>query len=390
LGESTERLELEKLRIDAQLRTEQMRQEVRKVVFGTMIVGLAAAFFPFAQQFATQLFAERIEAIKTSAEFERLQEQNRLAESLERAKAAAASTMARRQYLEHLASEARSERIERQIITAEFFSFLSEEEMRPQWIGFRDYLMAKHTRLNTEREELVRSATAAGTSSAARSSALERIDQINRLQNPNAREETPRFNLPLPPSAPGESQLGRAMLSIALREINFGVHEVNQWERVAAYWRAVPNAPTGDLARIPWSAAFVSWVIAESGNLHQLPLSSVTMRIWQAAQAKGFTSLFGSAQPAAGDIVFLARSAEDAERIRSAQRNFFAPATPGIVYATTPESVTVIAGNVWDAVNLVSWSINDPRLVGFVHLPDPSVPSAPGSSGRRTDPLPPQ
>ncbi|MEM6899814.1 MAG: hypothetical protein AAF583_08595 [Pseudomonadota bacterium] len=199
-------LELEKLRLDAQLRVEGMKSEVRKVVFGTMIVGLAAAFFPFAQELAKSWFARSVEEIRKEAEFSILQEKNRLAKELETQKfeleqnqQAASDISARRDYLERLADEARSERIERQIITAEFFSFLSEDKMRPQWEGFRDYLIAKQERLNTERAQLLATVNETATSPSERQSAVERLEQIERLQNPDDPQSS--YNLTMPPNS---------------------------------------------------------------------------------------------------------------------------------------------------------------------------------------------
>ena len=166
MDEINSQMELEKLRLDAQLRMEKMRQDVRKVVFGTMIVGLAAAFFPFAQEFARSVFAERIASINTKAEFNRLKEQNeyqKLLEThrhnLESLKQSADTIASRSRYLEQLANEARSERIERQIIIAEFFSFLAEPDMKDQWVGFRDYLNEKQKGLNAEKGEVLARST---------------------------------------------------------------------------------------------------------------------------------------------------------------------------------------------------------------------------------------
>jgi hypothetical protein len=61
-------VELEKVRLEAELRREQIRADVRKVVYGTMIVGIAVAAFPFFQEVARLAFTTQIEGIKTSAE----------------------------------------------------------------------------------------------------------------------------------------------------------------------------------------------------------------------------------------------------------------------------------------------------------------------------------
>lgn len=378
--------ELEKLKLEGQLRVEQMRQDVRKVVYGTMIVGVAAAFFPFAQQLASSLFAERIASITTQAEYDRLREQNRLAEqleekksSLETARQTATNISARRSYLEQLAGDARSERIERQIVVAEFFSFLAEPDMQPQWTGFRDYLIKKQTSLNEERTKLL--ASTSNAESADRKIATERLQQIDRLQNPGARGETPSYNLPLPTPAPGESQLGREMLAIAVREINSGIHESNQKERVAEYLRVSGHhVSTRDIGGIGWSAAFIAWVIHSSGNPYQLALSPTTSRIWTSASSKGLTKLMENGPPHIGDILFRAQNAENAKAMRQGASSV--SGTAGIVYGSTSEGFQVIAGNQWDAVNLVTWKADDPSLVGFVHLPDPTSPpgTAPGQS----------
>ena len=75
-------LELEKLKIDAELKKEEFRQGVRKVIYGTMIVGVAAALFPFAQKVAESFFAAHIEDIRRESKLEILKEENRLAKEL--------------------------------------------------------------------------------------------------------------------------------------------------------------------------------------------------------------------------------------------------------------------------------------------------------------------
>lgn len=180
------KLDLEKLRIDAQLRVVQMRYDLLKVICGTMIVGLAAAVFPFAQEIAKSEYAQRIEDIKTHGEFARLREQNRLAETLAEAEQKRTDIQARRTYLEALAKEARSDRIETQIIAAEFFSFLGEPDLKPHWESFRQYLVEKQEKLSKEKGILL-ARNSGGPSSAADA---ERLRQIERIQNPRVLQGT--------------------------------------------------------------------------------------------------------------------------------------------------------------------------------------------------------
>ena len=186
------RLELEKLKIDAETKREEFRQGVRKVIFGTMIVGVAVAFFPFAQKLAESVFAERMASIRTEAEFKILKEENDLAKQLETRKHQLESSqleIKRRQdervYLETLAEETRSKRIEDRIIIAEFFSFLEDDsDRRKRWLGFREHLYKLQENFNDERSALLAKESRSDLSSADLTTVRQRLDQINRLENP--------------------------------------------------------------------------------------------------------------------------------------------------------------------------------------------------------------
>jgi hypothetical protein len=385
LAPGSPQAELEKFRIEAQLRRDQMRFDFLKVLAGTMIVGVAAAFFPFAQEYARAYFAERTTNITTEAEFKRLQEANRLAEqleekkhSLEVAKQSTTDIGARRSYLEQLAGDARSERIERQIVVAEFFAFLAEPEMQKQWTGFRDYLIEKQKKLNEEKASLLATTANPDVSVADRNAAEERIGQINRLQNPSSGIEPPMYNEPLPPALPGESRLGREMLALAVKDLNSGIDEVNQRARVGNYWEVLGQNFPGAQRDLPWSAAFISWLISTSGNPHKLALSASGAALWKSAASKGLTKLLGNGAPVAGDLAFRARGSGRPERIRDGQP---APSIVGIIYKVTSDQMSVIAGNLDNALRMETWRLNDPMLVGFVHFPDPPVPIASEQGG---------
>lgn len=167
--------EIEKLKIDAELKKEEYRHGVKKVIYGTMIVGVAAALFPFAQKVSEAVFAERIERIKRESEFKIFKDKQELVR-----------IQANREFLQSLAGEARSENLSKRIILAEFYSFLADEGEKKNWEEFRDHLYQVQKDLNDERETLFASATDPGASAAALLAAQTRIDQINRLETPAA------------------------------------------------------------------------------------------------------------------------------------------------------------------------------------------------------------
>ncbi len=70
--------DLEKLKIEAEVKKEGYRQGVKKVIYGTMIVGVAAALFPFMQKVSESFFAAHIEEIRRQSEIDILTEKNRL------------------------------------------------------------------------------------------------------------------------------------------------------------------------------------------------------------------------------------------------------------------------------------------------------------------------
>lgn len=189
---TADEIRLEEIRLEHATRRAEISAGVRKVVYGTAVVGVAVAFFPFAQQFAQSVFAERIEKVKTEAEFEVLQEENRLKQLLEKQKSDLEKLVAEaqrvgdeRNYLEGLASEARSESLERRIIIAEFFSFLaSDQDRREHWTSFRDHLYGVQRSLNEEREVLISTTTEETTSQAEKDAAISRLEQIQRQENP--------------------------------------------------------------------------------------------------------------------------------------------------------------------------------------------------------------
>lgn len=96
---------------EIEIRKLEVRAGVKKVVYGTMIVGVAATFFPFAQHAATELAAY---LTQTNAEVREAQE-------------------GRRVFLESIAAEGRDPKLSVRIILAEYYAHLAEEPDRTQW-----------------------------------------------------------------------------------------------------------------------------------------------------------------------------------------------------------------------------------------------------------------
>lgn len=326
-------LEFEKLRADTQVRLRQSRNDVLKVVFGTMIVGIAAAFFPFAQELARSVFAERIEKIKTEGEYNRLT----LAQGLEKTKQLSIDLVARRSYLESLAKEARSEIIEKQIVAAEFFSFLAEPDMRKPWEDFRDYLTKKQERLNKERATLLADNNQA--SPAERSSAQERLRQIDRLQNPGA-GQSPGNVLPMPSPSPGQSGQGRRMLQVALDAL------AKPDPMEFAIWRAFLEAR--GIIVDDESALFLSRLFERTFYLSKR--TDKLSELWKGLKEQGITKAGSAGSPIAGDLV-LVGGANDR--------------WVGIVYAVKPDGLTIIAG---PGPQLRTATMQ--AVIEYAHIPD--------------------
>src|SRR3712207_9533115 len=68
------------------------------------------------------------------------------------------------------------------------YTTLFRSDMQPQWVNFRDYLKDKQHRLTEEKGALLAKVTQPEATTADRSKAADRIDQIDRLQNPGAAE----------------------------------------------------------------------------------------------------------------------------------------------------------------------------------------------------------
>ena len=144
MDENEFKAELERMRLDSETRKYEARQKVRQIVFGTMVVGLAAAAFPFAQKLAELTFQRDIEEIKQQTTLA-ISGQEHVREVNKRSQ----------ESLQSLGEEGRSEDITRRIRLAEFYKYLSKDEAeRQQWSAYLTHLEDKRRDAEQSRVEL--------------------------------------------------------------------------------------------------------------------------------------------------------------------------------------------------------------------------------------------
>lgn len=172
------------------------------------------------------------------------------------------------------------------------------------------------------------------------------------------------------------------MLVLAVSELNKGVNEMCDPGEIQKYWQAVGSAPsTVPSVDTPWSAAFISWVLQQSGNPHDLALSANSFEIWRSGIWAGLARpvVTNERLPRPGDLVVYASrtvGAETMDRLRlGEQRVGFVPMTMGVILSADEERISYISGNVGNAVSVVIRGVEDPQLVGVLETTKPvSIP----------------
>ncbi len=111
---------------DREIRILEIQAGIKKVIYGTMIVGVSVAFFPFAQETSRAWFdlltSERTDATKRETEY--------------------------RAFLESLKEESRSKNLEDRIVLAEFYAMVSPDiEARTLWREFLNDLIRQRSEL---------------------------------------------------------------------------------------------------------------------------------------------------------------------------------------------------------------------------------------------------
>lgn len=183
-------------------------------------------------------------------------------------------------------------------------------------------------------------------------------------------EEMPRYSLSVPDLQGAKT--AQRILKIAVGEINQNIHENVSPQAVTKYWAGLGFGDDAVEQNLPWSAAFISWVLKEAGDPGGLKKSARGMDLWKSAVEKGLTFQLSEKKPQPGDLVFFCRDGNVTPDVRAGQA--VVSTHPGIVYEVNNTELTVISGNSGNAVRLRAYPLmelgTDPRLIGFIRLPE--------------------
>lgn len=156
-------LQLIRIQQEASLKREEIQADVKKVVYGTLLLGIAVALFPVISGFIEHYFNLRIENAKQvnalalqanqlELDVRKLERESELA----RESAKSATEQSDREFFEEISDEARSARLSDRITIAEFFSFVARDEgERERWELFLTHLKGVQKANNTRRSELL-------------------------------------------------------------------------------------------------------------------------------------------------------------------------------------------------------------------------------------------
>lgn len=181
---------------------------------------------------------------------------------------------------------------------------------------------------------------------------------------PSAR--TPgNYDLGLPDGIDGVPHIQKEILESALDEINRNVHERKQPEAIRKYWQVLGQDLDGFSSK-DWSAAFLSWVVAATGNPSHLLLADTESAIWNDAVKRGFTFTIKEQEPTPGDLAFFKRRHQS----DAGNPSDFAGHS-GVVYEVFGDGFTMIAGNSADMIRLTRVYYDRKtamELLGFVRI----------------------
>ena len=184
-------IELVKLQTAAEIRRAELQAEVKKVVYGSFLLGVAVALFPVISAWIEHRFNLRIEETKQVNQL-KLQENQlqldlqKLVQEVEAAKTKASfeSTQSDRKFFEDISDEARSANLSDRITIAEFFTFLATTQPeRDQWKLFRDRLLVLQVEFNSERTRLMKIIADPNSSNAAVQEAIAKLRQIGERES---------------------------------------------------------------------------------------------------------------------------------------------------------------------------------------------------------------
>lgn len=213
---------LARLQQDAALERERIKADVRKVIYGTFLLGVAVALFPVISGYIEHSFNLRIEATRQvnalalqanqlKLDLQKLERESRLAVEA----ASAAALQSDRTFFESIADEARSARLSDRITIAEFFAYVAREDAeRARWLEFLQYLQAVQEMNNTRRSALLLIIQDSSLPEAERAAAARELAQIDERESgvASAKTDTRWLKDVLVPSreATGSSELSLA------------------------------------------------------------------------------------------------------------------------------------------------------------------------------------
>jgi peptidoglycan hydrolase-like protein with peptidoglycan-binding domain len=219
------------------------------------------------------------------------------------------------------------------------------------------------------------------------------------LGTPTADSNDPPDNLPQNGSA--SSSFGDAIVDIAYDEWGFfsqgTLKETDEgaWQRIADYWQSVNLNYTGQDTDVPWSAAFISWVMQEAGAGDRFEYNaSHSYYIEDAIQDRNANDpeavFFGYSldeySPEVGDLVSYSRQDGVGYGTPAPYQSH-----SDIVVAKRDGEIDVIGGNVSDSVTLKTLEIDsEGRLIDtsydwFAVLRNQGADSASSSSPTTPD-----
>lgn len=319
-----------------ELTLELVRQKygLYKVIAGTSIVGVVAAALPFVIDYA------------------------RLTSQTEKD---------RNEFVGQYVDKALSEDIEARIRFAHYFSYvLPDRSQRDDWRSYLTSLRLEKRQVErevAEKEEQKRRETDPDIIKRLE----EEIDRLNERLLPLRRDGTdrPHYDLQMPPIGAGGTAAGREALRVALNELNRSVHEEFEYARVGEYWNSLGMKLDGRDKHAAWSGAFIAYVLSESGFDSTFPRSAANLTYWHEGVRRGWDFKASEGAPKPGGLAFFLRQGFD---FGAVQQGGFVPSSAGFVYMSRPGEVDLILGNAGNAVRLVTRSLQDPKLLGFVRL----------------------
>ena len=179
-------IEILKLQQVTEIRRAELETEVKKVIYGSLLLGVAVALFPVISGWIEHRFNLRIEEVKQVNHL-KLQENQlqldlqKLVEEVEAAKTKASfeATQSDRKFFEDISDETRSANLSDRITIAEFFTFLaSSDQERTHWKQFRDRLLELQTQFNADRTRLTAVIASPRSTDAGIQEATARLRQI--------------------------------------------------------------------------------------------------------------------------------------------------------------------------------------------------------------------